>query len=173
MDRYLRVKNFKPEKFWAIKVMHTREDIKVNFLWKRVHLFDRAVVTVMLERCLMAKNAKVTKVNQKPTSKWRPLPLTTVDLQMMGSRYLRMDSQAIMKVSVTQLTGLDFQLITNPQAAESLYTKGFTSYPRTETDQFDKGIDLKKLIEKQFPDNNWGQYARGYGFVSSDYRTSY
>ncbi|PLN75435.1 DNA topoisomerase III alpha [Aspergillus taichungensis] len=143
VDRYLRVKNFKPEKFWGIKVMHTRDDIKVNFLWKRVHLFDRAVVTVMLERCLMAKNAKVAKVNQKPTSKWRPLPLTTVDLQMMGSRYLRMDSQAIMK------------------AAESLYTKGFTSYPRTETDQFDKGIDLKKLIEKQFPDNNWGQYARG------------
>lgn len=79
--------------------MHTRDDIKVNFLWKRVHLFDRAAVTVMLERCLMAKKAKVTKVTQKPTSKWRPLPLTTVDLQMMGSRYLRMDSQTIMKVS--------------------------------------------------------------------------
>ncbi|KAE8148702.1 DNA topoisomerase [Aspergillus avenaceus] len=143
VDRYLRVKNFKPEKFWGIKVMHTREGIKVNFLWRRVHLFDRAAVTVMLERCLIAKQAKVTKVNQKPTSKWRPLPLTTVDLQMMGSKYLRMDSQKIMKV------------------AEALYTKGFISYPRTETDQFDKGIDLKKLVEKQLPDGNWGQYARG------------
>ncbi|OJJ72748.1 hypothetical protein ASPBRDRAFT_206625 [Aspergillus brasiliensis CBS 101740] len=142
VDRYLRVKNFKPETFWGIKVMHTRDDIKVNFLWKRVHLFDRAAVTIMLERCLMAKKAKVTKVTQKPTSKWRPLPLTTVDLQMMGSRYLRMDSQTIMKV------------------AEALYTKGFISYPRTETDQFDKGIDLKKLVEKQLPDGNWGQYAR-------------
>ncbi|PYH38551.1 DNA topoisomerase 3 [Aspergillus neoniger CBS 115656] len=142
VDRYLRVKNFKPETFWGIKVVHTRDDIKVNFLWKRVHLFDRAAVTVMLERCLMAKKAKVTKVTQKPTSKWRPLPLTTVDLQMMGSRYLRMDSQTIMKV------------------AEALYTKGFISYPRTETDQFDKGIDLKKLVEKQLPDGNWGQYAR-------------
>lgn len=44
---------------------------------------------------------------------------------------------------------------------ESLYTKGYISYPRTETDQFDKGIDLKKLIEKQYPDTNWGEYARG------------
>ncbi|GAB1191314.1 hypothetical protein APSETT444_000486 [Aspergillus pseudonomiae] len=151
VDRYLRVKNFKPESFWGIKVMHTRDGIKVNFLWRRVHLFDRAAVTVMLERCLMAKEAEVTKVNQKPTSKWRPLPLTTVDLQMMGSRYLRMDSQKIMKV------------------AEALYTKGFISYPRTETDQFDKGIDLKKLIEKQFPDTNWGQYARG--LLDGGYRT--
>ncbi|KAJ5808108.1 hypothetical protein N7474_009377 [Penicillium riverlandense] len=142
VDRYLRVKNFKPEPFWGIKVMLKRDDIKVNFLWRRVHLFDRAAVTMMLERCLAAKQAKVTKVNQKPTSKWRPLPLTTVDLQMMGSRFLRLDSQTIMKV------------------AETLYTKGYISYPRTETDQFDKAIDLKSLVEKQVQDQGWGQYAR-------------
>ncbi|KAJ5888423.1 hypothetical protein N7495_008464 [Penicillium taxi] len=142
VDRYLRVKNFKPETFWGIKVIHTRERKKVNFLWKRVHLFDRAVVTMMMERCLTAKKAKVINVTQKPRSKWRPLPLTTVDLQMMGSRFLRIDSQTIMKV------------------AEALYTKGYISYPRTETDQFDKGIDLKKLVEKQFPDESWGQYSR-------------
>ncbi|KAJ5628925.1 hypothetical protein N7490_011153 [Penicillium lividum] len=151
VDRYLRVKNFKPETFWGIKVMHQREGKKVNFLWKRVHLFDRAVVTMMLERCLSAKEATVTKVNQKPKSKWRPLPLTTVDLQMMGTRFLRMDGQTIMKV------------------AEALYTKGFISYPRTETDQFDKAIDLKKLVEKQFPDTEWGQYARD--LIDGKFRT--
>lgn len=103
VDRYLRVKKFKPENFWSIKVMHVRDKIKVNFNWRRVHLFDRAAVTVMLERCLNAKQAKVTKVNKKPTSKWRPLPLTTVDLQMMGSKYLRMNSQNIMKVWIPML----------------------------------------------------------------------
>ncbi|KAL2852338.1 DNA topoisomerase [Aspergillus pseudodeflectus] len=151
VDRYLRVKRFKPETFWGIKVMHTRDNIKVNFLWSRVHLFDRAAVIMMLERCIMAEKAKVTKVNQKPTSKWRPLPLTTVDLQMMGSRFLRMNGAAIMKT------------------AEALYTKGFISYPRTETDQFDKAIDLKKLVEKQLPDQNWGQYAQG--LLDGNYRT--
>ncbi|KAL3474171.1 DNA topoisomerase [Aspergillus californicus] len=151
VDRYIRVKRFKPEQFWGIKVIDQRDDIKVNFLWSRVHLFDRAAVTMMLERCLMAKKAKITKVNQKPTSKWRPLPLTTVDLQMMGTRYLRMNGTAVMK------------------AAESLYTKGFISYPRTETDQFDKGIDLKKLIEKQLLDQRWGQYSRG--LLDGNFRT--
>lgn len=48
------------------------------------------------------------------------------------------------------------------QVAEALYTKGYISYPRTETDQFDKGIDLKKLIEKQIPDRDWGGYAQEY-----------
>lgn len=100
VDRYFRVRNFKPEQFWSIKVTHNREGKKVNFNWKRVHLFDRAAVVVLFERCLAAKIAKVTDVKKKPTSKRRPLPLTTVDLQMMGSRYLRMDSQKVMKVSV-------------------------------------------------------------------------
>jgi DNA topoisomerase-3 len=113
---------------------------------------------MMLERCLVAKQAKVTKVDQKPKSKWRPLPLTTVDLQMMGSRFLRMDSQTIMKVSY--YPAWETVLLTYSQIAETLYTKGFISYPRTETDQFDKAIDLKKLVEKQFPDTTWGQYAR-------------
>ena len=48
------------------------------------------------------------------------------------------------------------------QIAEDLYTKGFISYPRTETDIFDKGIDLKKLIEKQVQDPTWGNYAQEY-----------
>jgi hypothetical protein len=50
--------------------------------------------------------------------------------------------------------------LTSSKVAEGLYTKGFISYPRTETDQFDKAIDLKKLVEKQYPDSSWGQYAR-------------
>lgn len=50
--------------------------------------------------------------------------------------------------------------LTARKAAEALYTRGYISYPRTETDQFDKAIDLKKLVEKQFPDDSWGQYAK-------------
>ena len=98
VDRYFRVKNFLPEDFWSIKVTYRRQEILVHFLWRRVHLFDRTAVVLLFERCLNARQAKVSKVEKKPTSKWRPLPLTTVELQKMGSRYLRMDSQKVMKV---------------------------------------------------------------------------
>lgn len=116
VDRYLRVVKFKPEKFWYIKLVHRREGVSVNFNWQRVHLFDRAAVTVMLERCLTARNARVTKVNEKPTSKRKPLPLTTVDLQMMGSRYLRMDSQRIMKVRTVSFEHGEHRLLTGPRS---------------------------------------------------------
>ena len=142
VDRYNRVRNFKPETFWLIKLMHRKENIDVNFNWRRGHLFDRAVVTILFEQCLDARFAKVTKVQTKPTSKWRPLPLTTVELQMQGSRFLRMSGQEIMKV------------------AESLYQKGWISYPRTETDQFSNDFDLQSYIRKQCPDTTWGGYAQ-------------
>lgn len=98
VDRYFRVKNFVPEIFWYISVVLQRENINVHFRWDRGHLFDRMTVTILLERCLNARTAKVVKVETKPTSNWKPLPLTTLEMQQMGTRYLRMDSQRVMKV---------------------------------------------------------------------------
>ncbi|KAL3423667.1 DNA topoisomerase [Phlyctema vagabunda] len=141
VDRYWRVRNFRPETFWSIKVTHNREDINVTFNWKRNRLFDRAAVVILFERCLDAKIAKVTKVLQKPAKRWKPLPLTTVELQKMATKYLRMNSQQAMTI------------------AEGLYNKGFISYPRTETDRFDKAMDLRALVQKQVQDNRWGNFA--------------
>ena len=78
--------------------MHKREDVEVTFSWRRHRLFDRAAVVILFEKCLTARIAKVIKLQKKPTSKWRPLPLTTVELQKLGSMFLRMDSQRVMKV---------------------------------------------------------------------------
>ncbi|KAK4157959.1 DNA topoisomerase [Chaetomidium leptoderma] len=142
VDRYFRVKNFVPEAFWSIKVIHERDGIKVNFNWSRHRLFDRMSVVILYERCLIARTAKVTKVQEKPTKKWKPLPLTTVEMQKMATRFLRMTGQQAMTV------------------AEKLYNKGFISYPRTETDRFDKGMDLRALVRKQTQDNRWGPFAQ-------------
>lgn len=142
VDRYFQVQNFVPEPFWSIKVVHVKDGVTAKFNWARVHLFDRMIAVILFERCLAAKTAKVTNVQTKPASKWKPLPLTTVELQKMGSRFLHMDSQRVMS------------------AAEKLYQKGFISYPRTETDQFDKVMDLKALVTKQTQSQAWGAFAQ-------------
>jgi DNA topoisomerase-3 len=90
---------------------------------------------------LAAKYATVTKIQEKPTKKWKPLPLTTVEFQKAASRLLSINSQQAMSI------------------AESLYNKGFISYPRTETDRFDRGMDLKALCLKQIQDPRWGPFA--------------
>jgi len=78
-------------------------------------------------------------------------PLPTVELQMQGSRFLRLSSQEIMSV------------------AEKLYQKGFISYPRTETDQFPKEFGFNTIIERQTQGNPWGPYAQQ--LLNGDFRT--
>lgn len=143
VDRYFRVKNFIPETFWSIKLTIKKDGKSGNFNWTRGRLFDRASVVVLYERCLAAKNATVAKVQEKPTRKWKPLPLTTVELQKMATRFIRISGQQAMEL------------------AEKLYQKGFISYPRTETDRFDKGINLRPLVQKQTQDGRWGPFAQG------------
>ncbi|KAJ4268718.1 DNA topoisomerase [Fusarium torreyae] len=142
VDRYFRVKNFVPEAFWSIKLMHNRDGKKIDFFWLRNRLFDRMSTVILYERCLAAKTATVTKVQQKPTRKFKPLPLTTVELQKAATRLLHMTGQQAMTI------------------AEGLYNKGFLSYPRTETDRFDRGMNLRALVDKQTADQRWGSFAQ-------------
>lgn len=144
VDRYKRYKNFKPEKFWLLKLQAEKDNQKVVFNWKRGHLFDRLTVLAIYERCLSTDNdkAKVTSIKAQPTTKWRPLPLTTVQFQKACSMYFKMSAKESLDI------------------AEKLYQKGFLSYPRTETDIYPKTLDLKGLIQKHTGDNKWGEYAQ-------------
>ncbi|KAJ4427583.1 DNA topoisomerase 3-alpha [Periplaneta americana] len=141
VERFNAVKNFISEQFWKIKVTHTVDDLSVDFRWKRVHLFDELSCQVLFDKCMEQPRAKVENVQSKPKSKWRPLPLDTVEMEKLGSRKLRINAKEVMRV------------------AEKLYTQGLISYPRTETNIFPKELNLRPLIEQQAQDSNWGEFA--------------
>ncbi|KAJ7451735.1 DNA topoisomerase [Mycena galericulata] len=148
VQRYIQVKSFVPEPFWYIflslsRPISSQESIETEFKWRRVHLFDHDVAAVIYEHVISNPVALVTKVAQKNTKKFKPLPLTTVELQKAGSRFLRLAPKAVLDI------------------AEKLYNQGFLSYPRTETDQFDPQFDFMTLIEKQTVDPAWGAFAQG------------
>ncbi|BGP08533.1 DNA topoisomerase [Rhodotorula toruloides] len=141
VDQYERVSSFVPEPFWYIHVALAREDSKTTFVWRRGRLYDRDVAQALLDIVEDAGEARVTKWETKPTQKWKPLPLTTVELQKSGSRLLRMPPKRVLEI------------------AESLYHKGILSYPRTETDQFDRDFNFHELITQHKGDNAWGTFA--------------
>lgn len=148
VDRYERVMNFVPEQFWLISLSVKDldgSDSKVKFQWERGHLFDRLAVLTIYEACIEESEdkARVVHASSKETRKYRPLPLTTVELQKNCSRFFKMSAKKTL------------------DAAEKLYQQGFISYPRTETDIFAKKIDLRGLVEKHRDHTEWGAYVSG------------
>ncbi|ODV89548.1 hypothetical protein CANCADRAFT_140658 [Tortispora caseinolytica NRRL Y-17796] len=145
VDRYNRVKSFVPEPHWSIRLSikppNGSNSKSLPFRWSRGVLYDKFIATTIYERCLLNSEAIVKSFSHSPTEKLRPLPLTTVELQKTASKYLGLNSKRIL------------------QLAEELYNKGLISYPRTETDQFDSEIDLKKLVMMHKEHSEYGRYA--------------
>ncbi|XP_013142940.1 PREDICTED: DNA topoisomerase 3-alpha [Papilio polytes] len=142
VERYRDVNNFVSETFWKIKVNHTMNNLSVDFAWDRIRLFDQESCEILHDVCKENPLAKVVNVRTKPKSKWRPLPLDTVELEKLASRKLKINAKETMRL------------------AEKLYTQGFISYPRTETNEFPKEMNLRQLVEHHTGDPNWGGFAQ-------------
>lgn len=141
VDRYKRVKSFKSEMFYYLSVEVLKDGKKTTFNWVKNHFFDRLYVLLVYQKCLVNDSGTITKVELKPTTKYKPFPLTTVELQKDCSRYFRMSAKKTL------------------DAAEKLYNRGLISYPRTETDKFPETMDFKLILQKLKPENCWGQYT--------------
>uniref|UniRef100_A0A8C5A0A4 DNA topoisomerase n=1 Tax=Gadus morhua TaxID=8049 RepID=A0A8C5A0A4_GADMO len=143
VERFKAIQAFIPETFYKIKVLHEMEqEEKVEFSWKRNRLYNHTACLVLYQMCMEDPMATVTSVTSKPKSKWRPLPLDTVEMEKLSSRKLKINAKETMKI------------------AEKLYTQGFISYPRTETNIFPKDLALGPLVEHQTQSPSWGAFAQ-------------
>lgn len=159
VERYKAIENFAPEPFWKLKVVHELDGCRVEFSWKRVRLFNERAVQVYHDICTENPTARVEDcrsfnqsilfsaltyflfVRSKPKSKWRPLPLDTVELEKQASRKLKLSAKTTMSI------------------AERLYTQGYISYPRTETNIFPKEMNLANIVQTQTGDQRWGGFC--------------
>ncbi|XP_063700481.1 DNA topoisomerase 3-alpha [Culicoides brevitarsis] len=140
--RYRDIENFIPQNFWKLKVEHKVKEINTEFSWARNRLFEKSFCESFLMLCQANPVAEVTNVVSKPKSKWRPTALDTVELEKLGSRKLKLSAKTTMTI------------------AEKLYTKGFISYPRTETNIFSKEIDLQGLVQNHVNHPDWGEFSQ-------------
>ncbi|KAL6941513.1 hypothetical protein ACO0RG_002645 [Hanseniaspora osmophila] len=158
VDRDDRIAKFVSENFWYL-TLTVYENVK--FQWCRNYLFDRLSVLQIYDMCVSSnatttsnsstntqhnddKNNKETQDDLSPSDyvvveevknstikKFKPLPLTTIELQKNLSKFFKFNAKK----------SLDL--------AEKLYQKGFISYPRTETNIYPATMDFHKLIEQQ------------------------
>lgn len=110
VSRWEQVQSFSPESFWYIYLAlepppednprSAQQRSLTEFTWSRGRLFEFTVGLAIYEGVLESPLARVISVNKKPTKKWKPLPLTTVELQKSGSRLLRLAPKKILDVSL-------------------------------------------------------------------------
>lgn len=142
VERFKAIQSFVPEIFHKIKVTHDHRDGIVEFNWKRHRLFNHTACLVLYQLCMEDPMATVVEVSSKAKSKWRPQALDTVELEKLASRKLKINAKETMRI------------------AEKLYTQGYISYPRTETNIFPRDLNLTALVEQQIPDPRWGAFAQ-------------
>lgn len=141
VEQYLRLRDFCPHDFWTLSLTLEYRGVPVAFQWDRNRLFDRQVCSVLYANCMQHRLARITSLTSRFTSKWKPLPLRTVEFQKKAAKALRLSSDRLMAI------------------AESLYNQGYISYPRTETDQFDAKFDHRALLAMQVASPHWGPFA--------------
>ena len=147
--RWEEILAFEPKPFWFIKLLVEAEP-PIQFHWKRDKLFEPLVAAALFERVadelmLSDGNIAIIHVSEQPKSRYRPLPMNTVEMTKLASTKLKLNSHRTM------------------QLAEALYTKGIISYPRTETDRYHASMDLLSLFKS---------FAEGESGIFRNYATS-
>ena len=144
VNRYLEITNFVSEEYWTIDLSIQKSKEKVaKFTWKRDKLFDFQVTLALYEKCLSESECTITHMSKNPKTKYKPVPLSTIEFEKLAASKLRIGSEKAMAI------------------AEKLYQQGIISYPRTETDMFKSTINLRELIEIHKHNPSWGGYVEG------------
>ncbi len=129
------------KQFWKIELSTKIDDQHVKWQWRRKRVFDEHVVASLLFERVLESPGTIERVQPKPATKVRPVPLCTLELQKRASRWLRLAPDATMEV------------------AEKLYQNALISYPRTETEIFKPGLDLRDLIDRQRGDPRFASFC--------------
>jgi DNA topoisomerase-3 len=146
VSRWERLVAFISEPFWTLDLsVECPPEQAVPLNWSRDRLYDELVTNVMyasLAESLVDSDGlvRIASLTEKAINKWRPIPLNTVELCKLASTRLHMASHRTM------------------QLAESLYTKGILSYPRTETDIYHPTMDIRGTLSLQRTHSVWGTY---------------
>jgi DNA topoisomerase-3 len=154
VDRYLEIRNFKPERYWMLEAeIVLDEDTIVEMKSERGSIKSEVNAHIIFANIYtrggLEQNdegmikGKVLQRNKNEKKKYRPYPLTTVKFQKLATDKLKISSAEAMKI------------------AEKLYMSGFISYPRTETNAFPATMHLPPLVKRLEGCSAYSSYVEG------------
>ncbi len=129
VDKEKEIKTFVPEPYWQIQLDGKVNNGKIIALHEADKIFDKPKAEVIYDKCKDEKDAKVDSVEKKKFKSEPPNPFDLTSLQIEAHKCLRISPKQTLEI------------------AQELYIKGYTSYPRTSSQQLPKEIGYKKILE--------------------------
>jgi DNA topoisomerase III len=144
VQRHDEIKSFVPEPFWSVDLTVScgTSNRGVPLQWDRKRVFDQDIAEMFSSMLSQQEQLYCYDVKVTEKRRPRPLPLNTVEMLKMASKYLGIGPHATMR------------------AAEHLYLSGYLSYPRTESTSYPKSFDFRDALAIQQDHPVWGQHAR-------------
>ncbi|CAD5215795.1 unnamed protein product [Bursaphelenchus xylophilus] len=131
VQRHDLITQFKPETYYVLKAIAENNGKLLALDWNRERLFDQEAAQMLLARVKSAQNFVVEEISKKEGRKEKPAALNTVELLRVCSSKLGISPAQAMST------------------AEHLYTRGYISYPRTETSAYPSSFNFYSTIEQQ------------------------
>ncbi|MBS3052297.1 MAG: DNA topoisomerase I [Candidatus Aenigmarchaeota archaeon] len=125
--REIDIRNFKPTPFWVLELKALKEDHIIPATYEKERILDKNEAKRIFEAC-KNKDAKVKDIQTKKYNQLPPTPFDTTTLQT--------ESYRCFGFSPTQTLSI----------AESLYTHGYISYPRTSSQKLPPKIGYKLIL---------------------------
>ncbi len=127
VDREKERRAFKEQDYWLLTALLSKNKVDFEAEHKKGKFFSQEQAIEAKENVLNEEKALVKKVLKKKRKLSKPTPFNTTS-------FLR----AATSIGLTAGDAM--------HQAESLYQKGYTSYPRTDNTVYPKTLDLKKIL---------------------------
>ncbi|MCK4456818.1 MAG: DNA topoisomerase I [Thermoplasmata archaeon] len=128
VDREKEIEHFEAKPFWDIRATFEKD---IEFTGRHSHgrFWNKVDAETVLKAADGAKTGKVRLYEAKEAPEWPPVPFNTTIFLMEANR-------------------LGFSASRAMSIAETLYTSGWISYPRTDNTVYPPTLGLKFLLEK-------------------------
>lgn len=142
VDKERKIQEFEPTPYWKVSadLNHEGEEFTVSYKEGKVWEEDKAQRIV--KETNQAKTLGVTNVNDRYYTQKPPTPFSLSSLQSEAYKTLRISPKQTLQI------------------AQNLYTKGYTSYPRTSSQKLPASIGYKKLLKKLKKNKNYADLAQ-------------
>ena len=143
VTRHDEIENFVSKPYWLLSAVcvpvgsSSRQFI--NLQWTGEREFKQERIRQLHNQIKNTKEGFVESLKKSKKSLPRPKALNTVEMLKIASSRLGIGPHVAM------------------QTAEKLYTQGYISYPRTETDQYPKNFNLRECLSIQERSSVWGK----------------